>query len=72
MSEAWQLAESEWEVTERLSVAAWQGKAGIRIAVEDRVLEEQTPSLTLTEARRLRAKLEAAIAWAEKARKGAA
>jgi hypothetical protein len=62
----WQLREKEWDVTERLRVSAWLGRAGVRVGVEDRVLEEQSPSLTLAEARRLRAKLEAAISWAEK------
>lgn len=71
----WQLNEKEWDVTERLRVAAWLGGAGVRIALEDRVLEEQSPSLSVVEAKRLLRHLESALAWADKAqkaRKGAA
>lgn len=75
MKKPWELCEHEWEVTERLRVAAWLGGAGVRIGVEDRYLEDQPPSMTLVEAKRLVLRLENAIAWAEKAKaraKGAA
>ncbi len=71
----WQLNEKEWEVTERMRVAAWLGGNGVRVALEDRILEEQSPSLSVAEAKRLLRHLESAIAWADKAqktRKGAA
>lgn len=73
MKKPWELLENEWDVTERLRVAAWLGSAGVRIGVEDRYLEDQPPSMTLVEAKRLVLRLENAIAWAEKAKaKGAA
>ena len=72
----WRLVENEWDVTDRLRVAAWLPKAGVRIGVEDRHLEDQLPSMTIAEAKRLVLRLENAIAWAEKAKakqvKGAA
>lgn len=63
----WQLNEKEWEVTERMRVAAWLGGNGVRVALEDRVLEEQSPSLSLAEAKRLIRRLEDALWWAERA-----
>jgi hypothetical protein len=63
----WRLVENEWDVTEQLRVAAWLPKAGVRIGVEGRYLEDQPPSMTIGEAKRLVRKLEAAIAWAERA-----
>lgn len=76
MKKPWELVENEWDVTERLRVAAWLGGAGVRIGVEDRYLEDQLPSMTVAEAKRLALRLENAIAWAEKAKarqtKGAA
>lgn len=64
----WQLNEKEWEVTERMRVAAWLGGNGVRVALEDRILEEQSPSLSLAEAKRLIRRLEDALGWAERAR----
>lgn len=73
MNKPWELCENEWEVTESIRVAAWVGGAGVRIGVEGRYLEDQLPSMTLGEAKRLVLRLENAIAWAEKAKaKGAA
>lgn len=71
MNKPWELCENEWEVTESIRVAAWVGGAGVRIGVEGRYLEDQLPSMTLVEAKRMLRKLESAIAWAERA-KGAA
>lgn len=71
MNKPWELCENEWEVTESIRVAAWVGGAGVRIGVEGRYLEDQPPSMTLVEAKRMLRKLESAIAWAERA-KGAA
>lgn len=65
---AWQLNEKEWEVTERLSVSAWLGGDGVRVALEDRYLEDQWPSLSVAQAKKLVGRLESALAWAEKAK----
>ena len=64
----WELDEREWEASPALVVAAWVGRDGPRVAVEGRYLEDQLPSMTLTEAKRLARQLECAIAWAEKAK----
>lgn len=71
--EPWKLPEAEWPVTERMRVATWVGRTGVvRLAIEDRFLEEQAPSLSLAEAKRLAGKLAHAIAWAERAVKASA
>ena len=67
-NEAWRLPEKEWDVTERLRVAAWIGRSGARVGVEGLNLEEQPESLSVAEAKRLVRRLETAIAWAEKER----
>lgn len=67
-AEPWKLPEAEWPVTERMRVATWVGRTGVvRLGIEDRFLEEQAPSLSLAEAKRLADKLGRAIAWAERA-----
>ena len=67
MIKPWKLDEQEWEITERLRVAAWKSNDGtMKVSVEDRYLEDQPACMDLSEARKLAKQLEKAIAWAEK------
>lgn len=63
----WQpLEENEWQA-DRFVVGAWRSVGGpFRLSIECESLEDQLPSMSMSEARKLLRALEKGIDWAEK------